>query len=900
MAKHKTIEKLESLFKEESWGRLEAKNIGISKFKVLDNLFNSIVSDNLIDEVVKVCNEQLEESSESFIATYLIGLIGYHESDIESAVQLRKLIELFTRNSKWAVVELIAEKILEFGENSIALKALATSFERQGRNREAIPVWENLLRIDRFDAEVAKKLAYAILDHQPENAVHFIKLSIEGFMKMKNFDEVGVLWNKLVTISWEDISFFERIERMLVDAKQEEQAALLLKGLLIKYREDENVNQSIELLKKILKYRSDDTGSRRELIGLYRQKYEEHSQLEQFLKLSELTNYRAPVKYAIEDFEKNIIFDIGNYVYHISWGIGQIDELDNEKVLISFKDKPGHKMSIKMALQSLTPMSNDHIYVQEYKNPELIKELFTDSFMDYFELLIKSYDGKITLSDIKREVIPNFVDQDNWAKWWSKTRTAIKKDPLFGVSEKKKDLIFMRDKPVTFADELLENFTKTDQFSDKLNTCIEFLNNIGKIEGAGFVQYFIDFFTSEAKGSSKTRLLLSYFVLNDLSGYLPDGKVKLDAIRDKVITFVKESDDLVSMSMKISSYDYKKDFVNIIVENREDWPQVISKFLYETPVRIHKYIINILLRNNSYSLINNFIDNIISGWKQYPEIFIWVSKNLLSKSWAYDWLDFSSEGLVASYFRLMNELKKIEVDSNKMKNQTMDFLFDDEAVILKAIVSDNDETLLNRLFDVFTNLSNVGESNVEMFHFLISEKFPEFQQTESSNAEDDDVSIEKSLIVTEEGKKKKQVEHDQMINVNLVEITKELANVSEAASDVRENNEYNALLEKQSVLKLSISKVEEEMKQAVILDIANVSTDIVSVGTTVSYEMIETGEKNSYTILGPWDADFENGILSYRSPIAKSLIGKKIGDETIMIIDDEEKKFKILEIKKYI
>jgi len=900
MAKHKVVEKLESLFKEETWGRVEAKNIGISKFKVIDNLFNLIVSDNLVDDVLQICNTQLEENSESFIAIYLIGLIGYHENNIENAVQLVKLIDLFKKNSKWAVVELIAEKILEFGENSIALKALATSFERQGRNKEAIPVWKNLLRIDRFDAEVAKKLAYEILETQPEDGIHFLKLSIEGFMKLKNFDEVGVLWNKLLSNSWNDLAFFERIERMLIDAKQEEQAALLLKGLLIKYREDEDVDVSIELLKKILKYRSDDTGSRRELIGLYRQKYETHSQLEQFLKLSDLTNYRAPVKYAIEDFEKNIVFDIGNYAYHISWGIGQIDELDNEKVIISFKEKPTHKMSIKMALQSLTPMSDNHIYVQEYKDPEMIKELFQNSFMDYFELLIKSYDGKITLSDIKREVIPNFVDAENWAKWWSKTRTAIKKDPLFGVSDKKKDLIFMRDKPVTFADELLENFTKTDQFSDKLSIVIEFINNIGKSEGVAFVQYFVDYFMAETKGSSKTRFLLSYFVLNDLSAYLPEGKVKIDSIRDKVINFIKVTDDLYSYSMKISSYDYKKDFVNIIVKNREEWPQIVSQFLYETPVRIHKYIINSLLRNNSYNLINSFIEKIISGWKQYPEIFIWISKNLLSKAWSYEWLDYSSEGLVASYFRLMNELKKIESDSNKMKNQMMDFLFDDEEIILKNIVRDNDEILLGRMFDIFKNLPNVSETNVEKFLVFITNKYSEFQQVDLSMDEDSDISIEKSLIVTEEGKEKKQLEHNRMINVELVEITKELANVSEIASDLRENTEYNALMEKQSVLKLAISKLEEEMKLVQILDTENVSTEYVAVGTKVTYEMVESKEKNTYTILGPWDADFEKGILSYRSSIAKSLLGKKIGDESSIVIDDEKKNFKILDIQKYI
>ena len=100
--------------------------------------------------------------------------------------------------------------------------------------------------------------------------------------------------------------------------------------------------------------------------------------------------------------------------------------------------------------------------------------------------------------------------------------------------------------------------------------------------------------------------------------------------------------------MKISSYDYKKDLVNLIEESREDWPQVSAELLFETPVRIHKYIINNLIRAHAYKIINGFIDRVITGAKQYPEIFIWVARNLFSKQWDYDWLDYSRERLAVT------------------------------------------------------------------------------------------------------------------------------------------------------------------------------------------------------------------------------------------------------------
>ncbi len=899
MSKEKIMEKLLSLFKEETWGRIESKDVGISRFKILDDIFNSILADDAVEEAIKICKDQLDEQPASITAAYIAGLLGYEFEKIDQKKYLRKLIEKFTENHKWAVVEIIAEKILEYGESSFALRSLATSLERLGRNKEAIPVWENLMKIDRFDAQVAKKLAFAIVNQDQEKSIQYMKLSIEGFIKSKHFDEIPPLWQKLVTVSWGDLPFFERIERMLVDAKQPDLAADLLKILLHKYRDEENSDQAIELLKKILTYRSEDLHSRRELVKLYEVKYGSHSQFAQFLKLSKLNNFKAPVKFAIQDFEKNIVFDKGNYVYHNTWGLGKIEDIDGEGIVVNFREKPGHSMSIQMALNSLKPITKDHIYVMKYEDTDTLNSMFKNNFMQFFELLIKSYGGQIMVDDIKCELIPFFIEEKNWVKWWSKTRTLIKKDPLFGVSDKRKNLVFMRDKPVTFAEELLGKFTGTDSFSDKLNIAIEYINNIDKKEGEGVASYFIDFFMEQVKGDSNTRQILSYFILSDLSKYSDASKIKLDQPKDKIISFIKSSQELPLLSIKISSYDYKKDFVNLIVENREDWAAVLFELLFETPVRIHKYIVNILMRSHEYYTINQFIDRVIPDAKQYPEIFIWVAKNILTETWNYDWLDYHEENLVLSYFRLMNELKKIEVDGNRLKNNMTEIIFDDECEVLKRIVGKHDRQLVGKIFDIFENLPYVGESQLEKFEEIVKSRFDNIQSAHDLVEEEWKTDIEK-LIVSKEGYSRKKAEFEHMVNVEMVSLSKELAAVSEASGDIRENVDYNTLMDKQSVLKLAISRIDDDMKKADILDPAKISTECVNIGTRVKLADTNGVESGNYAILGPWDADFEKGILSYRSPIAKAMLGKKTGEDVSFRIDDQEKSFKIVSIEKYI
>jgi len=105
-------------------------------------------------------------------------------------------------------------------------------------------------------------------------------------------------------------------------------------------------------------------------------------------------------------------------------------------------------------------------------------------------------------------------------------------------------------------------------------------------------------------------------------------------------------------------------------------------------------------------------------------------------------------------------------------------------------------------------------------------------------------------------------------------------------------------MEKQAILKMAINKLEYEIKKAEVVNPASISTETVNVGANITVEDVETGERNMYTLLGPWDADYEKKILSYRSPIGMALLGKKAGEVIDLRIGDEARKLKILSIEK--
>ena len=104
--------------------------------------------------------------------------------------------------------------------------------------------------------------------------------------------------------------------------------------------------------------------------------------------------------------------------------------------------------------------------------------------------------------------------------------------------------------------------------------------------------------------------------------------------------------------------------------------------------------------------------------------------------------------------------------------------------------------------------------------------------------------------------------------------------ISEARShgDLSENAEYHAAKEQQGLNEARIAEIEEKLGRAEIIDLSKVSGDTVKFGATVTLLDEDTEEKRSYQIVGEMESDVKAGRISVGSPMARALIGKRVGD----------------------
>jgi transcription elongation factor GreA len=141
--------------------------------------------------------------------------------------------------------------------------------------------------------------------------------------------------------------------------------------------------------------------------------------------------------------------------------------------------------------------------------------------------------------------------------------------------------------------------------------------------------------------------------------------------------------------------------------------------------------------------------------------------------------------------------------------------------------------------------------------------------------------MQKDVILTEEGLQnlKEELEHPQ--GAKRREVAERIKEAREFG-DISENSEYDDAKNEQMMLEKQIAEIEERLRSARIIDEGDVSTDVVSVGSTVHVKDQKTDKSVKYRIVGSSEANPSEQKLSNESPVGRALLGHKRG-ETVKV-----------------
>ena len=890
------VKSVQEMLKEETWTRAAIGSYTENNLRELSALVTKAEEEKCTKEVYDICNEQLSHSKDSIIALYFCGIIELKNNSLDYS-SLETLVDIFQKNHKENVVTYLCENILaDEPNNRFALRTLAASYEAEN-NPKAWDLYETLVKTDFTEADKAKLLAeHYESEGDHDKAVDYYKKAILRFISANNYNACKEIWSKLVQYIPEEIDFFQMLRRKISKQMNEMKTTILMQELYTWYKDNKKWDIAIEILKQNLTVEPKDTWARKEIVDCFRGKYEGHSHLEDYIRSSNLTaNYRNVFE-AINDFEKHIAFDKGCFVFHRSWGVGIIRKLANDTLTINFGKAAGIKeMKLSMAVTALKPLAKDHIWVLKAtkQKAELAEKIKKDKVWA-LKTIIKSYDNLCDFKKIKAELVPGILTAGEWTSWNSAAKKILESDAQFGVSPTDINMYTVRDHELSAEEKLSNEFKAQKQFFARVDILMKFFESDLTDKTSDFFAEMYSYFTGYLKNITKVneQVITSWLIVNNITAIDKQFAVPSKDTFANLYNRIEDPREIY-LSLKDSKQTHlRSDFLNAI-RMLPDWDK---QYIRLFPTALKEDMLTLLINEGHTDEVQKLVKTAFDQYKDYRETVLFFFEKCQDKEWyqnagvSYEKQLITLINIIELTFREINNHVN-STDNKKINKNATALLFQEST--LYAYMFSGDETLVKKMYTIIDDIADIDPSYKAQTRSKILDKYPDFKFRVSEEKDDQP----KGMIVTAQKLAEKKAELERIQKVDIPQNAQDVAE-AKAKGDLKENQEYKSAKEQQHFLSLQLAQLQSELNRAVVFDPTTSTTSMVSFGTVVTLTDNDSGKEETYTILGPWESDPDNNVISYMSPFGNAVLNRKAGETATFTINEHKYNYTVKEIKK--
>lgn len=543
-----------------------------------------------------------------------------------------------------------------------------------------------------------------------------------------------------------------------------------------------------------------------------------------------------------------------------------------------------------MAVEALTSLTRDDIRViiATTKREELSKKIKGDH--DWaLKTMIRSFGNKADMKLIKAILVPKVLEEREWTNWSTAARNLIKDSPDYALSPDKQDEFMVRTQPITQEEKIYNKFKAEKDFFKRIDILEEFLEK-GSRESDYFSELFASFASFLKSNKVNEEVIGSFLIIQKYSKAFPfinPGFAKT------FLEYFQQIEDLDALFKALVNPKLRNVFLQQIKLHVPGWETYYIKLFPESQSFL---IIDDLLGAGKEDLVQKLFEDLMEKHKEQKEAFSKVAEFILENRVPF--ADrFNSEKL---FITLIHDLdltyrdisNKKEVTENKRVNKILlTLLFKDGH--LEKYIGQAAEDSLKRLYSLIQDVRDLPANNKLEIRQIIQKRFPQF--VFGIEEAPKTVSTRKGILASLKMFNLKKKELQNIIDVEVPKNSKEIASAM-ALGDLKENAEYHAAKERQTILSATVTNLNKELDSATVIEKNEVDFSKVSFGTTVTLLNNQDGKKENYTILGPWESDPVNNIISYLSPLGDKLLGAKIGDTLKFTINERKCDFTVEKI----
>ncbi|BCR20746.1 transcription elongation factor GreA [Borrelia miyamotoi] len=891
-----TIERLDNILQEDKWTRIVVNNYSLAKIRELDELIDNIISENLTEEALDICGKHLKDVKKSIAGLYISGMLIYSRRPLND-MSLLTVLDLFSQNLRWSLVEHICHKMLLTSENKHALYTLAKIYSQNNENEKLPDIWIRIVEADVDDTVFVRQLAMHYENIDLQKSIYFFRKAIYRFIDKKQMSGIREIWSKLIRYTSDDFDSFLLILQKVEKELGFKKAVVLYEDLYEHYSVTGNVDETIEILKGILKLDHKNQKARENLVIFLREKYKDIKNIGEYLEKSDIENLDKNFVDVYSDFEKYLFFAKGNFVYHQTWFVGIVKDVNEQGIVVDFVSKRGHFISFDMAISALSPLEKENIRVLKAIKP---KEELVESLKKNIEwalrVIIKSYKS-IDLKGIKRELVPSLMTKSAWNAWSVKAKQILRDNPHFVMASGKADFYMYNERASNFNEKVYDKFKIEKDFYKRYEIFMHYCTAGGVIKDLHIEEEMLNYFLIYVNNFTKVDhyVISSYVILKSLKNSENGIALKVNIEKDiNLEVLLREySKNIVDLFDSILNAEIKKELVSLIKEELIDWVDYYKQLF---PYYINKKLIDSLYKEDVKE-IEQLFNYVIKNYKIYKDAYIWILKHYSIYSLNLDYSD--SELLVNLIKILTGSVVKINNKNNSVANKriykmVINLLIKDKYlnIVLSKVM---DEELAKRVYMTCFYIRDFPPKDLLHIKSAIRTVFGDIEfEDEKMQFAGDKIEIGFLTILSSLSKKQKELQY--LKDVEIPENSKEIGKARELG-DLKENAEYHSAKERQQFLTKRLNFLMSEIDVAKVVDTKELQSSVVGFGTKVTMINKDTEKEEFYLIFGPWESNPDEGIISYKSPFGENLLDAKEGDNLDFIINNTHFRYHVKKIE---
>lgn len=596
----------------------------------------------------------------------------------------------------------------------------------------------------------------------------------------------------------------------------------------------------------------------------------------------------------------------GAVCIHRAWGVGRISgfESDRGMILVDFEEgeRKSHAMDPVFCLDKLEVLNEDHIISRHRSNSSEVEELVKKEPVNLIvEILSKCEEGCATTRELERTIFL-LLGQTKGKKWWNATKKLLIKDPRVAVPNKKTEPYVLRDEPVKPEQEILQDFFDEKRSKEKILLAERLFDLSSEKEDlqADLPQVLHDLTVAimEARNLSQADRLHGIWVRNNLARDVEEDVEKLEPTSGSILHECEDNLPDLADQMPSKFHSRFLDLVSRIYP--EKWKDLVLHLMHNTSTKFSGECAHFLIDQDESKLLVKSLSSSLDEQALRAQVLLWVIKfRKLAK------FEDLLSGLMTPRF-LTAVFSAIDYES--LQNATSrriplaEILSDDKELLRDILAKGSAENAKDLAQALILNPGFEDLSKRSLLARFIK-LFPEIQEIieggDSSSSTSGAVATDDSLIVSQSSYDQKIADLDEL-NKEKIPANSQAIEAARELGDLRENAEYQMAKDEQKILLARQSELQTDLMRAKPTDFSDAPIDAVGIGSIVELSDINSGEKQKYTLLGAWDGDPDNNILSYLTPLGQKLLGKKVGDQVETEVENTVTNWKIEAVVRWV